>query len=83
VWPAWLLFQAFQALRDDDTGRAKELLEETLATDCPVMSTAAAVELSYHLNEPIDHERVEQLRDWMVKQGDRGVMTERVFYKYR
>jgi hypothetical protein len=83
VWPALLLFQALQALKDDDTDRAKELLEATFVTDCPVMSTAAAVELSYLLNERPENGRKEQLRKWMLNHGDRGVVTERVFYTYR
>ncbi len=81
IWPAWLYFYAFKAELDGDEARAIDLFEQTLATEDPIWATAAAVGLLGHLNESTHPERVDALKERLLKHGDPGVVTELVHYR--
>ncbi|MCA1708188.1 MAG: hypothetical protein LC808_34890, partial [Actinobacteria bacterium] len=81
VWPAYLYFNAFRAVNDGDAARARELLEQTVATEHPIWATAAAVGLLDRLDELSNHERVEELTDWLLTKGDPAVATDLLFYR--
>jgi plasmid stability protein len=81
VWPARLYLGAFNAKHEGDEARARDFLEQALATEDPIWATAAAIGLLDHLTEPSDQERVAELTEWVLTSGDPAVATELLHYK--
>jgi hypothetical protein len=81
AWPSWLYFLGFREKTQGNSVRARELLEQTLATEHPVWATAAAIEILAQLDESSDHVRIDELTEWVLTKGDPAVARELVHYR--